>query len=260
MSLPGAVRRRITMCRRCSLRETALRPVPFFGPLDAGVMVIGEAPGSDEEMTRRPFSGPSGQLLRSSMAEVGLHPDSMFWCNVVSCRPPGNATPERAHIAACSPNLALQTHLVRPHVTLLVGSTALGVFRPKAKITKLNGRPFYRPETPGPRQVHIPLTFDEPESNPPRPVRASFGRVMLPIIHPAAVMRNRRLLPAFSQTLLSLRLMVDRSVWEVWPTDCERCSAPEVRYDAAGVPWCHAHYPPGPRRTPHATGQRALPV
>ncbi|NNN00270.1 MAG: uracil-DNA glycosylase [Acidimicrobiaceae bacterium] len=115
----------IESCTRCSLSQTRLRVVAGCGPLDARLVVIGEAPGRVEDEGGAPFIGRSGQLLfRLIDEEIGLSRDQCFVTNVVKCRPPGNRTPKRVEISTCRPWLDEQMRRVSAHVVLVLGNTA----------------------------------------------------------------------------------------------------------------------------------------
>jgi uracil-DNA glycosylase family 4 len=112
-------------CTRCQLAQTRTQGVFSDGHPDARVMVVGEAPGANEDTTGTPFVGAAGKLLDLMLASVGLsRRESVYICNVIKCRPPGNRNPEAHEIATCSPWLHRQIELVRPEVILAVGTFA----------------------------------------------------------------------------------------------------------------------------------------
>lgn len=112
-------------CTRCALAQTRQRVVLGSGPVDAPLLVIGEAPGRHEDEGGAPFIGRSGQLLTTLIyEELGLTREMYFITNVVKCRPPQNRTPTRSEIAACQPWLDEQRRVQRPRVVLAVGQTA----------------------------------------------------------------------------------------------------------------------------------------
>jgi uracil-DNA glycosylase family 4 len=107
-------------------------------------MVVGEAPGRDEDRLGRPFVGRSGQLLDRLLAEeAGLRREQVYIANVVKCRPPGNRDPRPDEIASCRPYLDRQVQLIQPRVVLTLGnfSTRL-LLATKAGITQLRGRTY----------------------------------------------------------------------------------------------------------------------
>jgi len=114
----------ISACTRCPLHATRKKPVPGEGPLDADVMVVGEAPGRREDETGRPFVGPAGRLLDALLVKAGLERGGVYITNVVKCRPPGNRDPTREEIAACLPYLRRQIRIIRPRVIIALGRHA----------------------------------------------------------------------------------------------------------------------------------------
>jgi DNA polymerase len=125
----------------CALKETALNLCFADGNPAAEVMLIGEAPGAEEDRQGRPFVGPSGQLLDRMLAAIGLDRGSVYITNVIYWRPPGNRSPTPAEIAACQPFLERQIELIRPKVIVFVGGIAArGLLGVKEGVTKLRGR------------------------------------------------------------------------------------------------------------------------
>ncbi|MBX6423542.1 uracil-DNA glycosylase [Thermosulfurimonas sp. F29] len=116
--------REIRSCRKCGLSRTRTQPVPGEGPSPSSVMLVGEAPGREEDLEGRPFVGAAGKLLDRMLAAVGLKRSEIYITNVVKCRPPGNRTPEREELEACRPYLARQIRLVKPRAILALGAVA----------------------------------------------------------------------------------------------------------------------------------------
>jgi DNA polymerase len=116
--------RLIDECRKCSLGHTRTHSVPGEGSPKAQLVCVGEAPGQTEDETGRPFVGRAGKLLEDILKAIGLARESVFICNVLKCRPPGNRTPEPMEAAACSPYLHRQLELIRPKVILALGKPA----------------------------------------------------------------------------------------------------------------------------------------
>ena len=127
----------------CALKETAINLCFADGNPRAPVMLIGEAPGAQEDRQGKPFVGPSGQLLDRMLATIGLDRTKVYITNVIYWRPPGNRTPTAAEIAVCQPFLERQIELLKPKLIVFVGGIAaralLGVTQ---GVTKLRGRPF----------------------------------------------------------------------------------------------------------------------
>lgn len=112
-------------CRKCPLAETRTQVVFSDGNPKAQLMVVGEAPGAREDKTGKAFVGPAGKFLDLLLASIGLsREDSVYICNVLKCRPPGNRNPLPAEIETCTPYLRRQIELISPRAILAVGSFA----------------------------------------------------------------------------------------------------------------------------------------
>jgi DNA polymerase len=118
-----AVRELALGCTRCGLAESRTQVVFSDGNPGARLVVVGEAPGANEDQTGLPFVGQAGRLLDLMLASVGLsREESVYICNVLKCRPPGNRNPSQGEIATCSPFLLRQLELVQPEALLAVGT------------------------------------------------------------------------------------------------------------------------------------------
>jgi DNA polymerase len=155
-------------CVRCPhLVRTRTQVVVGTGDADADVMLVGEAPGRDEDEAGVPFVGRSGRLLTELLAEAGLAREDVYIANVLKCRPPENRNPAPAEIENCAPWLHRQIDLVRPVVVVTLGTFATKLLRGGAqRITEIRGR-------------------DEVREIGGRPVR------LLPVFHPAAALYRR---------------------------------------------------------------------
>ncbi|MCW8087642.1 uracil-DNA glycosylase [Sabulicella glaciei] len=124
------------------LRETASQLVFADGVPSASVMVIGEAPGADEDRMGRPFVGVSGRLMDRMMATIGLSRESnLYITNILPYRPPGNRTPSDAEVALFMPFLHRHIALARPHLLVLAGGvSAKGLLQTREGITRLRGK------------------------------------------------------------------------------------------------------------------------
>jgi uracil-DNA glycosylase len=143
----------------CALRETALNLCFADGGPDAEVMLIGEAPGAEEDRLGKPFVGQSGQLLDKMLATIGLQRGSVYITNVIYWRPPGNRSPTQAEIAACQPFLERQIDLLKPKVIVFLGGIAArGLLGVKEGVTKLRGRRFVYTAADGTR-IPAMVTF-----------------------------------------------------------------------------------------------------
>ncbi|EFH10456.1 uracil-DNA glycosylase [Teichococcus cervicalis] len=174
------------------LRDTATNLVFADGSPESGLMLIGEAPGGDEDRQGKPFVGVSGQLLDRMLASIGLDrgqaaPGQGFYItNILPWRPPGNRTPTDAEIALFLPVVLRHIALVRPrHVVLLGGTAAKALLRAKEGITRLRGRWHDLPQEAG-------------------------GLPALPTLHPAYLLRNPAAKREAWADLLMLRRTLDR--------------------------------------------------
>jgi uracil-DNA glycosylase len=127
----------------CALKSTAMNLVFADGNPESGVMLVGEAPGEDEDRQGLPFVGQSGKLLDRMLACIGLDRGSAYITNILPWRPPGNRKPHPGEILACLPFVERHVELVRPKAILLLGGTsASALLNSTAGITRLRGRWF----------------------------------------------------------------------------------------------------------------------
>jgi uracil-DNA glycosylase len=139
---------RIAACTACELHHGRTRPVPGVGNRHAEWMVIGEAPGAEEDRQGEPFVGRAGQLLSAMLLALGLPRAEVYIANIVKCRPPDNRDPQPAEAAACEPFLQRQIELIRPRIILAVGRVAAQrLLGTDAPIGRLRGRAHAHPGT-----------------------------------------------------------------------------------------------------------------
>lgn len=119
-----ALEQQVAACTRCALCEGRTNTVFGVGDRSARWMIIGEAPGAEEDRRGEPFVGRAGQLLDAMLNAAGFARSDVFIANVLKCRPPNNRDPSNAEAAACAPYLARQIELVRPDLILAVGRIA----------------------------------------------------------------------------------------------------------------------------------------
>lgn len=155
---------RVRRCDLCPLARTRTLAVPGEGPLDAEVMLIGEAPGVNEDRQGRPFVGQAGQFLDELLAAAGLRRDQVYICNVLKCRPPGNRDPLPGEIAACRDYLDEQVALIEPAVIVTLGRFSMSRYFPGQTISRIHGRAVERD-----------------------------GRYYVPMYHPAAALHQQAL-------------------------------------------------------------------
>ena len=119
-----ALRARVDACRACELCQTRTQTVFGVGDHSARLLIVGEAPGAEEDRLGEPFVGPAGRLLDEMLRAIGLQRQQVYICNILKCRPPRNADPTPAQAAACRPYLERQIALVAPQLILAVGRIA----------------------------------------------------------------------------------------------------------------------------------------
>tara|TARA_Y100001968_G_C18973644_1_gene533462 strand:- start:31 stop:630 length:600 start_codon:yes stop_codon:yes gene_type:complete len=151
------------ICSSCSLEEWQPQVVVSRGNFRARLMIIGEAPGANEDKLGEPFVGRSGKLLNKLLESAGIDfQEDVYICNVVKCRPPKNRRPTKAEIQLNIPWLNQQIKIIDPIIIILVGSTALeAVLGIKEAISSVRG------------------TWQNWE-----------GRLVMPMFHPSYLLRN----------------------------------------------------------------------
>lgn len=172
----------IADCPRCILAKTRSRTVPGSGPSAADIMFIGEAPGAREDELGLPFVGASGKFLDELLSSIGLSRESVYICNVVKCRPPGNRDPEPAEIAACEPYLDRQIKIVDPKVIVTLGRFSMARWFPGAAISKVHGKQ-----------------------------KLVDGRIVVPMYHPAAALHRGDLRAVIEADFAGLPALLDKA-------------------------------------------------
>ena len=130
----------IRSCKNCGLHATRTQAVPGIGPCPANLMIVGEAPGFNEDRQGEPFVGAAGKLLDTLLARIQLSRADVYITNVLKCRPPMNRDPMPNEAEACSPYLKEQLALVKPKVVLILGRHALERLLPgQGSISRIHG-------------------------------------------------------------------------------------------------------------------------
>ncbi len=132
----------VPACTACALHKSRTQTVFGVGDENADWMLIGEAPGAEEDRLGEPFVGQAGKLLDNMLAAIGLRRgENVYIANVLKCRPPGNRNPEPEEVASCSPHLRRQIELIRPKLILAMGRfAAQTLLNTDASIASLRGR------------------------------------------------------------------------------------------------------------------------
>lgn len=153
---------RVSNCKGCGLHKTRQNTVFGSGSINARLMFIGEAPGSDEDIQGLPFVGRAGQLLTKIIEAMGIKRGDVYIANVLKCRPPGNRPPLPTEVLACEEHLKKQIDLIRPKVICALGKFAAQTL----------------------------LRTDEPIGSLRGHFREYNGIKLMPTFHPAYLLRN----------------------------------------------------------------------
>src|SRR3989338_4858076 len=152
------------------------------GNINCQVMFIGEAPGLNEDMQKRPFVGRGGQLLNATLQEIGWKRENVYITNIVKRRPPNNRDLMPEEIAAYQPYLTRQINSINPKIIVTLGRFSMNYFIPSAKISRDQSKVFY---------------LD--------------GRLIVPIFHPTAALRSTGVLNQFKTSFKKLLLIVAKA-------------------------------------------------
>jgi uracil-DNA glycosylase family 4 len=143
-------------CTLCDLHRTRTQTVFGVGRRDADLMIIGEAPGADEDRLGEPFVGRAGKLLNAMLEAIGLGRENVYIANILKCRPPNNRDPQPAETARCTAYLERQIALVAPRAVLTVGRIAAQhLLQSDQAIGRLRGKAL----TFGPERIPIVATY-----------------------------------------------------------------------------------------------------
>lgn len=138
-------------CQQCELHQTRTQAVFGVGDQNAQWMVVGEAPGADEDKQGEPFVGRAGQLLNNMLHAIGLKREEIYIANVLKCRPPNNRDPKPEEVAQCEQYLKRQVALIRPKIILAVGRIAAhNLLKTDTSLAKLRTKTFFYGETQTP--------------------------------------------------------------------------------------------------------------
>jgi DNA polymerase len=176
------VARLVRQCVDCPLHYGRTNAVPGEGPADAGLLFIGEGPGQYEDQQGRPFVGPAGRFLEELLVSIGLERKDVFIANMVKCRPPQNRDPQPAEIDACSKYLERQIELINPKLIVTLGRFSLARFFPGESISRARGR-----------------------------LRERDGRLVFPIMHPAAALHRQENRSTIMEDFKAIPAILERS-------------------------------------------------
>ena len=135
------IRAEVQACRRCPLADGRTQTVFGEGNPNARVLIVGEAPGKNEDLQGEPFVGAAGKYLNELLAIAGLKREDVFIVNVLKCRPPGNRNPRPEEIELCTPYLREQTRTIDPEFIVTLGNFSTKfILKTEVGITRLHGK------------------------------------------------------------------------------------------------------------------------
>ncbi len=142
------LRQRVANCQQCELYQGRKQTVFGVGDHNADWLIIGEAPGAEEDKQGEPFVGRAGKLLNSMLLACGLQREQVFIANILKCRPPNNRDPKPEEVAACSSYLREQIDLIQPKIILAVGRIAAqNLLQTETPIGKMRGQKYEYADT-----------------------------------------------------------------------------------------------------------------
>ena len=163
----------VSACRLCPLADSRTNAVPGEGPGSARIIMVGEAPGKDEDRTGRPFVGRAGKVLMSALEAAGARREDFYITNVVKCRPPKNRVPRKSETKTCmNAHLKRELEEIRPDVVVLLGRTASASLQGAETLKEVRGSAVERD-----------------------------GVVYVSTYHPAAILRNPKLAKTFRRDI-----------------------------------------------------------
>ncbi len=140
--------KQVAACQQCVLQKSRTQTVFGVGNPDADWLVIGEAPGADEDRQGEPFVGRAGKLLNSMLLAMGLRREQVFIANILKCRPPNNRDPQAEEVQACETYLRQQIDLIKPKIILAVGRIAAqNLLKLETPIGKMRGNSYQYPDS-----------------------------------------------------------------------------------------------------------------
>lgn len=145
---PSALAAEVARCTRCGIHKERTQTVFGIGDLNARLLIIGEAPGAEEDRVGEPFVGRAGKLLNSMLRAIGLSRQQVYIANILKCRPPSNRDPSAEEVSNCAHFLARQVDMIQPSIILAVGRIAAqNLLNQTAPIGKMRGHSYTYGET-----------------------------------------------------------------------------------------------------------------
>ncbi len=134
------VRDKVIECTKCDLCKTRTNAVPGKGSFKADMMIIGEAPGRNEDLQGEPFVGIAGKKLSLALENAGISREEIYITNTVKCRPPNNRVPSKLERETCQEYLQKEIEIIKPKIICVLGNTAFGSILGGTEITKFRGK------------------------------------------------------------------------------------------------------------------------
>lgn len=132
--------KKIRTCKKCDLAKTRKNAVPGEGLIEAKIMIVGQAPGAEEDKIGRPFVGRAGQFLNQLFKITRVDRKKIFITSPIKCFPPKNRKPTKKEIESCFPYLKRQIEIINPQKFILLGEIAFLVFFPDKKLSDFRGK------------------------------------------------------------------------------------------------------------------------
>lgn len=143
------LQQRVAACIKCDLHQSRTQTVFGVGNRQADWLIIGEAPGAEEDRQGEPFVGRAGQLLNAMLQAIGLQRQEVYIANILKCRPPNNRDPKLEEVVKCEPYLRRQIELIQPRIILCVGRIAAhNLLKTDTPIGRLRGKQYTYADIP----------------------------------------------------------------------------------------------------------------
>jgi uracil-DNA glycosylase family 4 len=174
------IKQQVINCKKCKLSETRTNAVPGKGNFKSDVILIGEAPGRNEDKNGEPFVGAAGKRLEEALKKTGIERKDVYITNVVKCRPPSNRVPIDEERKACQDYIKNEIKIIQPKIICILGNTAFNSMLGGGEITKFRGKT----------------------------VRKN-NQIYFLTIHPAATIYNQKLIQVLDEDIERLFSLVD---------------------------------------------------
>lgn len=192
-----AIAQEVRRCQRCPLYQRAHQAVPGEGNPQARVIFVGEAPGYHEDQQGIPFCGAAGKLLDKLLALIKLKRSEVWIGNMIKHRPPENRDPLPEELTACQPFLDQQIEVIDPEIIVTLGRFSMSKFLPGEYISQVHGQARF-------------VDF------------VGKRRVVIPMYHPAAALRNGKIMEAIKEDFLKISQFLDGDLAQNEPEETSK--------------------------------------